>query len=92
MDGATIFVLLSLSDDRWPFLIENDSSHTVTFCQAVSPVAVLPCCRAHYRAGCHSHGFRLRQAVPNLPFTRTHVFPLRMGFPCGEGERITVDH
>lgn len=34
MDGATIFVSLSLSDDCWPFLIENDSSHTVTFCQA----------------------------------------------------------
>ncbi|KAI9512588.1 hypothetical protein F5148DRAFT_973480 [Russula earlei] len=33
MDGATIFVSLNLSDDSWPFLIENDSSYAVSFCQ-----------------------------------------------------------
>lgn len=35
MDGAIIFISLSLSDDSWPFLIENDSSYAVTFCQTV---------------------------------------------------------
>ncbi len=84
MDGATIFVSLNLSDDSWPFLIENDSSHTVTFCQAVSPVAAIRCCRAHYQAGCHSHCFRLGQAVPNLSFTRAYFLSLCMGFPCGD--------
>lgn len=92
MDGATIFVSLNLSDDCWPFLIENDSSHAVTFCQAVSPVAAIQCCRAHYQAGCHSHCFRLCQAVPNLSFTRAYFYSLCMGFPCGNGEGITVDH
>lgn len=37
MKGATIFVSLSLSDDSWPFLIENDSTYAVTLCQTVSP-------------------------------------------------------
>lgn len=35
MDGATIFVSFSLSDDSWPFLIENDSYYAVSFCQTV---------------------------------------------------------
>jgi vacuolar protein sorting-associated protein 13A/C len=34
MNGATIFISLSLSDDSWPFLIENDSSYAVAFCQS----------------------------------------------------------
>ncbi|KAI0308206.1 hypothetical protein B0F90DRAFT_1833497 [Multifurca ochricompacta] len=33
MDGATIFISLNLADDGWPFLVENDSSYAVTFCQ-----------------------------------------------------------
>ena len=41
MDGATIFVSLNLADDGWPFLIENDSSYAVTFCQVVRPDATI---------------------------------------------------
>ncbi|KAI0321342.1 hypothetical protein OF83DRAFT_1274656 [Amylostereum chailletii] len=33
MEGATIFVFLNLSDDDWPFKIENDSSYPLSFCQ-----------------------------------------------------------
>jgi hypothetical protein len=91
MDGAIIFVSLSLSDDSWPFLIENDSSHAVTLCQTVSPVAAVRRWRAHYQPGCHSH-YRLGQAVPNLPITRTYVLSVCVGFPCGQGEGIVVDH
>ena len=40
MDGATIFVSLKLADDGWPFLIENDSSYTVTLCQIVGPEVI----------------------------------------------------
>jgi hypothetical protein len=92
MNGATIFISLSLSDDSWPFLIENDSSYAVAFCQSVSPVAMMRCWRTHRLPGCHSHKCRLGQAVPNLRITRTLVLSVCVGFPCGQGEGAAVDH
>jgi hypothetical protein len=55
MDGAIIFVSINLSDDSWPFLIENDSGHVVTLCQTVSSIAPIRRRRAHNRSGRHSH-------------------------------------
>ncbi|KAJ7597035.1 vacuolar protein sorting-associated protein 13 [Mycena floridula] len=33
IDGSTIFVSFAAADDHWPFLVENDSDHNVTFSQ-----------------------------------------------------------
>jgi hypothetical protein len=36
IDGPTIFIVLSHeSENNWPFTIDNQSSHDLTFCQAV---------------------------------------------------------
>ena len=55
MNGVTIFISLSLSDDSWPFLIENDSSYAVTFCQTVGFTVALRGWKAHFRTGCHPY-------------------------------------
>jgi SHR-binding domain of vacuolar-sorting associated protein 13 len=93
MDGATIFISLNLADDRWPFLIENDSSYPVTFCQMVGPEATICGRSAHYHIGCHECQCRVKQleAVPNLSTTGAYILPVCMGFPCGPGEKIALD-
>jgi hypothetical protein len=55
MNGVTIFISLSLSDDSWPFLIENDSSYAVAFCQTVGFTVTIRGWKAHFRTGCHPY-------------------------------------
>ena len=35
LGGSTIFIVLSLADDEWPFMIENESDYAFSFYQAV---------------------------------------------------------
>lgn len=35
ISGPTIFITFAAAADGWPFMIENDSDYTVSFCQQV---------------------------------------------------------
>ena len=35
ISGPTIFITFATATDGWPFIIENDSDYTLSFCQQV---------------------------------------------------------
>lgn len=90
MDGATIFVSLSLSDDCWPFLIENDSSHTVTFCQAVSPVPPIRCRGAHYKQDATHTVFDPAKSYPIYRLPEHSSFPYAWDFPVAREKELLL--
>jgi vacuolar protein sorting-associated protein 13A/C len=92
MDGATIFVSLSLSDDSWPFLIENDSSHIVTFCQAVSLVAVIRCCVAGLiiKQDATHTAFDSAKPYPTYRVPEHTSVPYAWDFPAARGKELLL--